>query len=733
MRADTLTPDQLAQIDSLIEAMTWEEKLNQIQVTFKMSQEECLEAARSGIGALFWPGSARDTNALQKAAIEESAHGIPLLIGLDVIHGFRTIFPTPLAMAASFAPKLAQASARASAEEARSNGVNWTFSPMVDTSRDPRWGRVVEGFGEDPLVNSAFGAAMVRGYQGEKLDSSSLMAACAKHYVGYGAAEGGRDYNTVDMSTRRLRDVYLPPFRQCVEAGAATVMASFNTMNGRPMHAHKALLTEVLKEEYGFEGFIVGDASGVENLIPHGVAANMEQAAIMSLSAGLDMEMGGKLYEDGHALLTEPDPALVERVNEACRRVLGVKFALGLFDNPYIPEDAEILEPREDHRATARQMAEQCPVLLTNNGTLPVAPTFSGKILLAGPAADSRDHLGAWVQRMGVEPEVSLKDTLAAALPQAQITVRAHENPLAISDEDIAEIRGCAADYDLILLALSEPSDLSGEASSRADIRLPGNQDRLVEAACESDTPVVVVLVNGRPLDISAWAHLPAAILEAWHLGITGPEVIADILTGHINPSGRLPMAFPRSVGQLPAAYDARENTGRPPSRAGSIEPKNFDFAVDGPTNIAEFFTSKYRDLDLGPLFPFGHGLSYSPITVEKVQVRTPTLAIAEMNKGACIQVEVTLTNEGDVPADYSLLVFTHDILSSLAPAVRRLAAFVKVGIPAGGTIHETVDIPASALAFWEESTGAPVIEAGEFEVLIEGDPNQEPPRFTLV
>lgn len=406
--ADQLTDAQKNRIEEILASLTWEEKLNQAQITFKMSQEECLEAARGGIGALFWPGNAADTNAVQRAAVEESAHGIPLLIGLDVIHGQRTIFPTPLAMAASFTTAVVSSCAEVSAAEARSGGVTWTFSPMVDVSRDPRWGRVAEGFGEDPLLSGAMGAAMVAGYQGDRLSPDSRLMACAKHFIGYGAAEGGRDYNTVDMSAQRLRSVYLPPFADCVEAGIGSVMASFNTVNGRPVHANHRLLTDLLKNELGLTGVVVGDASGVENLIPHGVAADLADAARLSLTAGLDVEMGGHLYDEATrpeapALLPEPDTttpdgaALAARVDDAVRRVLTLKMALGLFDNPYVDPAAEITAPTSTHLAAARSAAELCPVLLTNDGTLPLRPD-AGRVLLAGPAATGTDHLGAWVQ-----------------------------------------------------------------------------------------------------------------------------------------------------------------------------------------------------------------------------------------------------------------------------------------------------------------------------------------------
>lgn len=716
-----LSRDQLIRLDQLMDSLSWEDKLNQIQVTYKMTQEECLASARSGIGALFWPGNAADTNAIQRAAVQESAHGIPLLIGLDVIHGQHTIFPIPLAMAASFDEGVARACAATSGVEARSGGVNWTYSPMVDVSRDARWGRVAEGFGEDPVVSSVMGAAMVRGYQGEQLDAESMMAACVKHFVGYGAAEGGRDYNTVDMSDKRLHEVYLPPFRACVNAGAATVTASFNTLNGRPVHANRAMLTGALKDAFGFGGFIVGDASGVENLIPHGVAADIADAARIALGAGLDMEMGGHIYTEEGALFAPDDPALVKRVDDACRRVLTIKLALGLFDNPYVDEDEEILEPTADHLVLAREQAGKCPVLLTNDGTLPIAPDSQLKILLTGPGATSRDHLGAWVQRFGTPPSTTLATTLANALPKCRFTVLPGCSELEASPDAIEEARTAALEHDLVIVALNEPSDLTGEATSRADLRLPGDQEALVLALADTGVPVVAVLTNGRPLDLSAWAHRVNALLEAWHLGTTGPEVIADILTGTVNPTGRLPMAFPRHVGQLPAVHHAHENTGRPPSRGGSMQPKSFDVGLDGPANIQEFFTSKYRDLELGPLFAFGHGLGYASLEAVGLGVDRSVVTMDEVDAGGSIAAVVSVRNDSDADAEHPVLVYVRDILASHAPVVRTLAAFTRVRVPARTTVEVAVDIPLSGLAFWDEDARALRVEAGDFEVIVDG------------
>ncbi|WP_199176325.1 glycoside hydrolase family 3 N-terminal domain-containing protein [Actinomyces qiguomingii] len=743
--AAQLTDAQRDHIEALLARMTWEQKLAQAQVAFKMTQQDCLEAARAGIGALFWPGNATDTNAIQRAAVEETELGIPLLIGLDVIHGQRTIFPTPLAMGASFSTAVAHDCAATSAAEARSGGVTWTFSPMVDVARDPRWGRVAEGFGEDPLLTAELGAAMVAGYQHERLDELGAMVATAKHFIGYGAAEGGRDYNTVDMSDQRLHSVYLPPFAACVDAGVGSVMASFNTFNGRPVHANRRLLTGVLKEELGFAGAIVGDASGVDNLIPHGVAADLADAARMSLAAGLDVEMGGHLHDpvarpDSPALLDGDDPALVARVDDAVRRVLTLKMALGLFEHPYVDPDAEITTPTAEHLAAARNAAEKCPVLLTNDGTLPIAPT-TRRILLAGPAATHTDHLGAWVQHFAAPPVHCLADALTTALgeraaaagtPAPELTVLGGQDPLDVTEAEAAAVAAAAADADLVILALDEPSQLTGEATSRADLHLPGNQAALVHAVAATGTPLAVVLVAGRPLVVEEWIEEPSAVLVAWHLGTTAPEVIADILTGAVNPSGRLPMAFPRHSGQLPATYDAHENTGRPATRGGEMTKPAFDMGLDGPANLQEFFTSKYRDLELGPRFRFGHGLSYTSFTYRDAALSRATITLAELDAGAAVEVTATVSNTGARDGEDVVLLFTHDLLASLAPAVRRLAGFQRIAVPTGGSQEVTFRLDRSRLALWDDDGQGWRVEPGDFEIRLGTDPDAVPLLLTV-
>ena len=523
-------------VEALLGSMTWDEKLAQMQIVFRPDPAELERWVRAGVGAIFWPRSAAAVNALQRVAVEQTRLGVPLLVGLDVIHGQHTIAPTPLAMAASFDPDVVERTARLAATEAASGGVNWTFSPMIDVSRDPRWGRVVEGFGEDPHLTAMMGAAMIRGYQGDDLRAPDAIAATAKHFVGYGHAEGGRDYDTADMSEHRLRNVYLEPFRVAAAAGVASVMAAFNTIGGKPMHAHRRLLTGVLKDEWGLRGVLVGDADGVANLVPHGVATDLLDAVGQSVRAGLDVEMGGRLTDgNGRALLTGGQlPA--DRVDDAVRRILTLKASLGLFDRPYVPESAEITEPTRQARALVRAAAVRSTVLLKNDGTLPVTP--AGRVLLTGPYATSTDHLGAWTQSYAA-PGGSIVGELASRYPHADFTI---EPGAGFYDDDQADLRAvtaAAVGQDLVLVFAGEPSHVSGEAASRSDLRLPGRQEELIRAVAATGVPFAVVLINGRPLVTSGWIDAAPAVLEAWHLGTEAAAAIVDVLTGAAEPAGR--------------------------------------------------------------------------------------------------------------------------------------------------------------------------------------------------
>ena len=709
----------MSRVEALLGSMTWDEKLAQMQVVFKPDPAQVERWVRAGVGAVFWPRSAAAVNALQRVAVKQTRLGIPLLVGLDVIHGQRTIAPTPLALASSFDPEVAEGTARLAAGEAASGGVNWTFSPMIDVSRDPRWGRVVEGFGEDPYLTAVMGAAMIRGYQGDDLREPGRIAATAKHFVGYGHAEGGRDYNTADMSEHRLRNVYLEPFRAATAAGVASVMAAFNTIGGKPMHAHRGLLTDVLKDEWGMRGVIVGDADGVGNLVPHGVAEDLLDAVRQSVRAGIDVEMGGSLTDaDGHALLT-PGQLPEDRVDDAVRRILMLKARLGLFDRPYVPEGEEITEPTRQARAQVRAAAVRSTVLLKNDGTLPITP--GGRILLTGPYATSTDHLGAWTQSFAA-PAGSIADELISRYPRAEFTV---EQGVGFYDEDPADLRAvetAGASHDLVLVFAGEPSYLSGEAASRSDLRLPGRQEELIRTVAATGIPFVVVLLNGRPPVTSGWIDVAPAVLEAWHLGTEAPAAIADLLTGIAEPAGRLPMSFPRSTGQVPIYY-AHENTGRPATTSGTMRYEAVDIGLAGPDNVTEKYTSKYLDLELGPQFAFGHGGGYTTFRHANVTLSADSLQLAALENGEQVEVSVNVTNTGGRDGDEVVQLYVRDLVSSVAQPVRRLVAFARRHIRVGQTITVSFRLDLEQLGFWDAEAHPArfVVEPGTFGLYIGG------------
>ena len=711
----------MSRVGELLGSMTWDEKLAQLQVVFRPDPAELERWVRAGTGAIFWPRSAAAVNALQRIAVEQTRLGIPLLVGLDVIHGQRTMAPIPLALAASFDPGVAERTAQLAAAEAASGGVNWTFSPMVDVSRDPRWGRVAEGFGEDPHLTAVMGAAMIRGYQGDDLRAPDRIAATAKHFVGYGHAEGGRDYNTADMSEHRLRNVYLEPFRVAAAAGVASVMAAFNTIGGKPMHAHRRLLTGVLKDEWGMGGVIVGDADGVGNLVPHGVAADLLDAVRQSLQAGLDMEIGGSLTDpDGHALLT-PEDLLAERVDDAVRRILTLKARLGLFDRPYVPEREEITEPASSARALVRAAAARSTVLLKNDGTLPITlpTTGAGRILLTGPYAASTDHLGAWTQSFAA-PAGLIAGELASRYPQAHVTVQPGAGFYDDDPDDLSAVAEAAAGHDLVLVFAGEPSHLSGEAASRSDVRLPGRQEELIRTVAAAGVPFAVVLINGRPLVTSGWIDAAPAVLEAWHLGTEAPAAIVDVLTGAAEPAGRLPMSFPRSTGQVPVYY-AHENTGRPATVGGTMRPAETDIGLEGPDNVTEKYTSKYLDAELGPQFEFGHGSGYTTFRHANPRLSATRLPLADLERGEQVTVSVDVTNTGGRDGDEVVQLYVRDLISSVAQPVRRLVGFARRHIAVGETVTVSFEAGAEQLGFWdaEEHPARFVVEPGTFGLYI--------------
>ncbi|QXE33047.1 beta-glucosidase BglX [Streptomyces sp. GMY02] len=711
MTGATTTAPYASEIEDLLGRMTAEEKLGQLQQLSwtgdtgpgEGQTHEVETAARRGLlGSVLNVAGPRHTNYLQRIAVEESRLGIPLLFGLDIIHGYWTTFPIPLAQAASFDPGVAARDAEVSAREARSNGLHWTFAPMMDVTHEPRWGRIAESGGEDPYLNALFAAAKVRAYQGDDLAAPDRLAACAKHFAAYGGAEGGRDYNTVDVSEARLRNLYLPPFKAAVDAGVATVMAAFNTISGVPAHANPHTLTAILKEEWGFDGFVVSDWTGVHELIAHGFAADGAEAGRLSLNAGVDMEMvSTHLAEHGPRLLTEGRIS-EKRLDDAVARILRLKFRLGLFDRPYVDEGAAVTGPTGEARAAARETAARCMVLLKNDGgVLPLDPG-TGTLAVVGPFADSTDLLGTWIAPGAADfPAVTVLDAVREAAPTARVT---HARGVVAEGHDtggIPEAVALARDADLTVVVVGEPAAITGEAATRADIALPGAQRDLVAAVAATGRPFVVVLVNGRPLTTDEWLDSAPAVLEAWHPGIEAGHAIADVLFGTVNPGGKLPVTFPRTAGQIPVYYN-HENTGRP-YRPGHPDEK---------------YVSRYLDLDEGPRFVFGHGLSYTTFSVGAPSLSTDRIEAGALRAGATVEAAVTVHNTGDRTGDEVVQLYVHDVVAGQVQPVRRLRGFRRVTLAPGESTIVRFPLGAEDLGFWE-GTSEPrfTVEPGDFHI----------------
>ena len=661
-------------VNTLLSAMTLEEKVGQLNL-FDVDQADLDPAIAAGkVGAVLNALGAAQTNKLQRLAIERSRLHIPLLFGYDVIHGYRTIFPIPLGLASTWDPGAVESMARISAREASASGVRWTFSPMVDIARDPRWGRIAEGSGEDPVLGSAMAAAYVRGYQGTDLAAPTSIAACAKHYVGYGAAEGGRDYNSVDMSEGRLREVYFPPFKASAEAGAVTFMSSFNTLNGVPATANHFTLRHVLKGEWAFHGFVVSDWNAISELVPHGVTADTKDAAREALMAGVDMDMSSGAYLDHVADLVRSGAIPMSIVDDAVRRILLVKFQLGLFEHPYVDEQHESAALlTAENRAAAREIAQKSIVLLRNEGgILPLAKS-AGRIAVIGPLADSKaDMLGSWFGKGKAAEAVSVLDGVRARMGAATLYSKGVD-VASDSTDGIAPAVEIARQAEVILLVLGESSDMSGEAASRSSLDLPGQQEKLLEAVAATGKPIVLVLMSGRPLAISWAAEHVAAILEAWFPGVEGGNAVADIVFGDINPSGRLPLSFPRAVGQVPIYY-SHLNTGRPPG----VDPR---------------YHTGYLDLPSSPLYPFGYGLSYSKFLYRNLHADTQLGTQGEM------RVSIEITNTGTRTGEEVVQLYVREPVSPIARPMIELKQFERVVLKPGETQELKFTITRAQLA----------------------------------
>jgi beta-glucosidase len=697
------TPATERKITSLLARMTLEEKLgqlNQLSVDNQPTPEQLALVRKGLVGSFFNLTGAAATRDAQHIAVTESRLHIPLIFGHDVIHGYRTIFPIPLGEAASWDPDAVEAAARVAAREAAAAGLHWTFAPMVDIARDPRWGRIAEGSGEDPYLGSVMAAARVRGFQGADPRAPDAVLATVKHFAAYGGAEGGRDYNTVDLSERTLREVYLPPYQAALKAGAGSVMTSFNEIGGIPSTASPWLMTTLLRREWGFRGLVVSDWTAVAELLNHGVAGSRAEAGKLALEAGVDMDMVSRIYVDDLPALVRAGRIRLGVVNEAVRRVLRTKAALGLFDDPYhgttVERERSVLHAPE-HRQVARRVAEESIVLLRNDGSLlPLSPRVRS-VAVIGPLADDKvSALGSWPGRGDPRDAVTPLEGIKARTGGGSVSV-VYEKGCGITDTATAGFAGAIAaakQADVAVLVLGEAGDMSGEAASRANIDLPGVQQQLLEAVHATGTPIVLVLMNGRPLTIP-WAaeHVPA-ILESWFLGIETGPALANVLFGDVSPSGKLPATFPRAVGQIPLYYN-HKNTGRP----------------TGPDK----YTSKYVDLPVTPLFPFGHGLSYTTFGYSDLRLSTPSITPA-----GTLRVSVTVTNTGTREGAEVVQLYVHDEVASVTRPVRALAGFRRVALKPGEARTVDFQLTSKELGLYNQSMKF-VVEPGKFRVFVGG------------
>lgn len=695
-------------VDSLLALMTLEEKIGQLSlytsdwdVTGPTMREGYKEEIRKGrVGAIFNAFTARYTRELQRLAVEETRLKIPLLFGYDVVHGHRTIFPIPLGQAASWDLKAIEEADRIAAEEAAAEGLHWTFAPMVDIARDPRWGRMAEGSGEDPYLGSRIAEARVRGFQGQGLGQLNSVMACVKHFAAYGAAQAGRDYHSVDMSERMFREVYLPPYAAAVHAGAATVMTSFNDYDGVPATASKYLLTEVLRNELKFEGFVVSDYTSVMELIPHGVASDTASAAALALQAGLDMDMQAGFYQSALPQLVASGKISKELIDQSVRRILRKKFELGLFDDPYrysdtIRERTTIMKP--EYLDKAREVARKSIVLLKNESVLPLSKNL-GTLAVIGPLADARrEMIGSWSAAGDWTKSVTLLEGVRAAVsPATKVLYAKGSNVNDDSTSYFQQALRIARQSDAIILAVGESASLSGEAASRSSLDLPGVQQQLVDLIQQTGKPVVVVLMSGRPLTINAMAQRVPAILETWFLGTQAGHAIADVLFGDYNPSGKLPVTFPRSVGQVPIYYSMK-NTGRP-------------------LDVNSKYTSKYLDVDNSPLYPFGYGLSYTTFAYSD-----PVLSTASLRAGDTLAVRVNLTNTGSREGVEVVQLYVRDLVGSVTRPVMELKGFQRVSLKPGERKEVTFFLTYKDLEFCRID-GSFGTEPGQYLVFVGGD-----------
>lgn len=709
-------------VESLLKQMTLQEKIGQLtQIGPSPIGPENLQPEdliRKGeAGSVLWTIDSAQIKRMQEIAVKNSRLKIPLLFGFDVIHGYKNVFPVPIGMASSWDPAMVEKSQAMAAHEASVSGINWTFGPMVDIARDARWGRIVEGAGEDPYLGAAMARAQVLGFQGTRLGTPNRVLGSVKHFAGYGAAEGGRDYDACYIPEVLFRNVYLRPFAAAIDAGVGTVMSAYMDLNDVPASGNRWLLQDVLRRDLGFRGFVISDAWAVASLMAHGYARDPEDAAYRGLAAGVNMDMGSQTYLRNAAKLVESGKLPVAVVDQMVREVLAIKVRMGLFENPYgdVADKDKVLNDPE-HRAATRVAAQRSIVLLRNeNGALPLKKTL-GSIALIGPIADSTEEIkGSWTVEAGAA--ISVLEGLHNKLPNARIEFARGGDmqrlfplpwdalegkkatplmPEAEMKKEVEQAVKAAKRADTVVLVLGERAFMSGEAASRASLALPGNQQQLLEAVVATGKPVVLVLLNGRPLDI-AWAaeHVPA-ILEAWYPGTEGGNAIADVLFGDVNPGAKLPVSWPRTTGQVPTYYN--HNLTQAPE--------------DDPT-----FTSRYADFVTAPLYPFGYGLSYTTFGFSNLKLDRNSIRASDT-----LQVSVDVENEGSAAGDEVVQLYIHQRAGSASRPVRELKGFQRVALAPGEKKTVQFSLGKAELKFWSPQARTWVVEPEQFDVWVGGD-----------
>ena len=700
-------------VEALLKQMTLEEKIGQMNQISSFGENGLMrELVKNGeVGSILNLTDPEVVNALQQVAVEESRLKIPLIVGRDVIHGFKTIFPIPLGQAASFNPQLIEDGARIAAIEAASTGINWTFAPMIDIARDPRWGRIAESLGEDPYLTSVLGVAMIKGFQGEDMSDPTAIAACPKHFVGYGAAEAGKDYNSTFIPERQLRNVYLPPFEAAAKAGAATFMTSFNDNDGVPSSGNKFILDQVLRKEWRFDGFVVSDWASIAEMIPHGFCKDEKEAVEKAVNAGVDMEMVSALYVKHLKELIREGKVKSSVIDNAVRNILRIKFRLGLFDNPYVDTNVPPVFYAEKHLQKAKETAIESTVLLKNeNNTLPLGAHIR-TIAVIGPMADApHDQLGTWV----FDGDKNHTQTPLKALQQAYgdnvriLYAKGLDYSRDKSLSGIPEAVAAARNADVVLAFVGEESILSGEAHSLADLNLQGAQSQLIEAVAKAGKPVVTIVMAGRPLTIGKEAEQSQAVLYSFHPGTMGGPAIADLLFGKAVPSGKLPVTFPKTAGQIPVYY-AHNNTGRPFQGTETLLDSIPQEA--GQTSLGN--TSFHLDAGIEPLYPFGYGLSYTTFTYDNLRLSSADPGVSDI-----LTVTADITNTGSYEATEIAQLYVQDCFGSVTRPIKELKRFDRISLKPGEKKTVTFTLPVEELAFYNINMKK-TVEPGDFNLWV--------------